>query len=186
MSGIACVRPVGKGLVCVPCARIKKKCVFTTAESPAKVPQPDSAIAKSDTVVSSMKKALGGKRKAKELSPEAIEPPSPSPVPSAFDPRPFKKPLSSSLATDFSNISSGFPPASSYPASIHASSSTGSADPTILLELHRLIHQLNASREDLAHERHGRDVDRLFYEQQIAALKEQRDQTSGWKGKGRE
>ena len=70
------------------------------------------------------------------------------------------------------------PPPSSYPTSLGAASP--STNPAMLASLNRLTHQLNASREDLAHERQGRDIDRMFYEQELAMLREQVANSSGW------
>jgi hypothetical protein len=79
------------------------------------------------------------------------------------------------------------PPPSLYPPSL-GSSSSAPADASVLVSVSRLTHQLNLSREDLAHERQSRDLDRQFYEQEIAVLKEENQwfRSVMGKGKGRE
>ena len=120
------------------------------------------------------KKAPKRKRKDQDQSsPVDGDAPSPS--------RPSKQVPSTSQSTVAFNLPPPF-----YPPTAYTSPSSSTTDPTLLLELQRLTHQLNASREDLVNERRGRDVDQMLYEQQIATLKDQRDQASGWKGKGRE
>jgi len=131
------------------------------------------------------KKAPRRKRKAQDPLPVDDEAPLPGPVPSSFDLRPSKRAPSTLQIPDMSAGAFNLPPPF-YPPTVYTSPSSSTTDPTLLLELQRLTHQLNASREDLVNERRGRDVDRMLYEQQIATLKDQRDQASGWKGKGRE
>jgi hypothetical protein len=149
----------------------------------------DSVIAKVATMASSSETVLRTKRKAKETSPEATD--IPVPIPASFDSRPFKKPSSSSLISHSSPVvdspvaSFGLLPSTSNPPSSYASSSVADADPFLLLENNRLSRQLTASREDLAHERQGREMDRFLYEQQITLLKQKFDST-GWKGNERE
>ena len=53
------------------------------------------------------------------------------------------------------------------------------------MELNRVSQQLNASREDLAHERQGRDADRLLFEREIALLKAENERLIAEKGKER-
>ena len=186
---MSCTRPIsGRGLVCRSCAQIKKKCVFPKTGTPAKEgnSKPKTLSKNVANIALPVKKASGGKRKAKEVSPEPFVSPSPlpSPIPTSFDPRPFKKPSSSSLVSDKPTTSFGIPPPS------HSSSSYGSSfidsDPALLLENQRLYQQLTASREDLAHERNRRDADRVLFEQQIEMLKADREHWAGWKGKERE
>ena len=176
-------------MVCQACAKSKKKCVFSTAKTPLEIPKPRPII-KVDTLVSSVKKAIGSKRKAKEVSPELVGSPIPSPAPPSFDTRPLKKASTSSLVPSSRlpspTASSGMQPPDSYPSSLYSSSIISSADPLLALEVNRLTQQLNASREDLFHERQGREADRFLYEQQLALLKEERNRSAGWKGKERE
>jgi len=192
VSNIACLRPAKRGTVCQPCAKLKKKCVFPNIGPPTSSPKQKFVIGKVDAAVSSVKKVLGGKRKAKEVSPELGGSVSPSPFPSSFDTRPSKKPSTSSLVPPVGSgrnsptASSGMQPPDSYPSSLYASSVISSADPLLALEVNRLTQQLHASREDLFHERQGREADRFLYEQQLALLKEERNRSAGWKGKERE
>jgi hypothetical protein len=165
--------------------------VFSKIGTPTTSPKQAFVTAKVDAAVSSVKKVLGGKRKAKEASPELGVSPTPSPATPSFDTRPLKKPSTSSLVPPVGSerhsptASSGMQPPDSYPSSLYASSSI-SADPFLALEVNRLYQQLNASREDLFNERRGREADRFLYEQQLALLKDERARAAGWKGKGRE
>lgn len=173
--------------------------MFSKIGTPTTSPKQAFVTAKVDAAVSSVKKVLGGKRKAKEASPELGVSPSPSPatpsfdtrlLPPSFDTRPLKKPSTSSLVPSSEHpsptVSSGFQPPDSYPLSSYASSSISNTDPLLALEVNRLTLQLNASREDLFNERRGREADRFLYEQQLALLRDERARAAGWKGKGRE
>lgn len=131
------------------------------------------------------KKAPKRKRKDPEQSPLDDDVPSSSSVLPSIDPHPSKRVASASQIPDMSAATFNLPLPCYHPAA-YTSPSSSTTDPTLLIELQRLTQQLDASREDLVNERRGRDVDRMLYEQQIAALKDQRDKAFGWKGKGRE
>jgi hypothetical protein len=120
--------------------------------------------------VDKVRKAIGGKRKADEVSPEPVGAPPPSSV--KLDPRPFKKNSSSPLFLDEGSSAAGsvpplMGPPDSYPSSLH--SYTGS-DKALRLELTRVRAQLSASREELRLERAAREQERLLYEGEIEAL----------------
>ena len=188
---MSCIWPTsGRGLVCCPCAQIKKKCAFPKTGTPAKKgsSRPKTVSGNIANIALPAKKASGGKRKAKEVSPELFDSPSPfpSPIPTSFDPRPFKKPSSSSLVSFTDNPTASF----GIPLPSHISSSYGcsfiDSDSALLLENQQLPQQLTASREDLAHKRNRRDADRVLFEQQIEMLKADRERWAGWKGKEHE
>ena len=52
------------------------------------------------------------------------------------------------------------------------------------MELNRVSQQLNASREDLARERQGRDADRILFEREIAWFKAENERLVAEKEKG--
>jgi hypothetical protein len=184
-KNIACLRPVGgTGLVCQACTHHKKKCSFPKVGTPIKSVK--SVIVEKPIASGTSKTVSGGKRKARETSPEPVVSSSllPSPLPLSFDSRPLKKPSSSSLQV--SSDSPACPSPISPPPSSFSSSISADNNPALRLELNRVSQQLNASREDLIRERQGRYQDRLLFEQELAWFKSENERLIAEKEKGRD